>query len=381
MVVATMASVQVVFGWYQFSEQLLPGQAAKEGVAPPDILQDLGQAALQGSPCPLASTPDCPALPTLENAAAALGLLATACLPLHSRWRIEAHLGLTQRLLQQMQSQEEESGSMIVDCLTAPRDRLLSMLAPAQASPPISPPVTGPPSRPPLQQTGNKLTSKSAQAGGPASGCMSLSELSVSDPGMKEPQAWWSQVQTALLEGIQQGRVQWRALPLILQRTVMVAMKALSQEGTTPFAPTPQGLCQSAHTPRSVAAHLKTTGHTPVVSMSATCQASTAALVRQAQQQLPPLAQGLHPQHLQDFLCSMHTCTQAPCDSRDRGSGRIVEVQDCFVSIVWLIMRGEPVTQEFLTAVTASQVCSCTQANNSRTMDEQLHRRHCSGLH
>lgn len=39
MVVATMASVQVVFGWYQFSEQLLPGQAAKEGVAPPDILQ------------------------------------------------------------------------------------------------------------------------------------------------------------------------------------------------------------------------------------------------------------------------------------------------------------------------------------------------------
>lgn len=69
------------------------------------FLQDLGQAALQGSPCPLASTPDCPALPTLENAAAALGLLATACLPLHSRWRIEAHLGLTQRLLQQMQSQ------------------------------------------------------------------------------------------------------------------------------------------------------------------------------------------------------------------------------------------------------------------------------------
>lgn len=69
------------------------------------FLQHLSQAALQGSPCPLASTPDCPALPTLEGAAAALGLLATACLPLHSRWRIEAHLGLTHRLVQQMQSQ------------------------------------------------------------------------------------------------------------------------------------------------------------------------------------------------------------------------------------------------------------------------------------
>ena len=35
----------------------------------------------------------------------------------------------------------------------------------------------------------------------------------------------------ALLEGIEQGQLQWSALPLVLQRTVMVAMKALGQEG------------------------------------------------------------------------------------------------------------------------------------------------------
>lgn len=93
---------------------------------------------------------------------------------------------------------EEECGSTIVDCLTAPRDSLLSMLAPAQASSPTSTPLAGPPGRPPLQQTGNNSASTSAQAGGPAAGCVSLSELSVSDPGMKEPQAWWSQVQLVL---------------------------------------------------------------------------------------------------------------------------------------------------------------------------------------
>lgn len=68
-------------------------------------------------------------------------------------------------------------------------------------------------------------------------------------------------------------------------------------------------------------------GQTPVVSMSAACQASTEALVRQAQQQLPALAQGLDPHHLQDFLCSMHTHTHASCDTRNRGSGQIVEVR------------------------------------------------------
>lgn len=113
---------------------------------------------------------------------------------------------------------EEECGSVIIDRLTGPRERLLSMLAqafapnpPAAADPPSSTPLqqqtlpAGPPSRPPQhtpaaagppsrrpKQAGNRSTSKLAQAGG----SMSLSELSVSDPGMKEPQAWWSQVQT-----------------------------------------------------------------------------------------------------------------------------------------------------------------------------------------
>lgn len=39
MVVATMARMQVVFGWHQFGEQLLPGQAANQQVAPLDVLQ------------------------------------------------------------------------------------------------------------------------------------------------------------------------------------------------------------------------------------------------------------------------------------------------------------------------------------------------------
>jgi len=41
----------------------------------------------------------------------------------------------------------------------------------------------------------------------------------------------------ALLVGIEQGQLQWKALPLILQRAVMVAMKASSQEGLSPAAP------------------------------------------------------------------------------------------------------------------------------------------------
>ena len=58
----------------------------------------------------------------------------------------------------------------------------------------------------------------------------------------------------ALLEGIQKRQVQWRALPLVLQRLVMVAMKALAQEGLAPFALSFQGLIHSylhAHDPRS----------------------------------------------------------------------------------------------------------------------------------
>jgi len=41
----------------------------------------------------------------------------------------------------------------------------------------------------------------------------------------------------ALLVGIEQGQLQWKALPLILQRAVMVAMKASSPEGLSPAAP------------------------------------------------------------------------------------------------------------------------------------------------
>ena len=41
----------------------------------------------------------------------------------------------------------------------------------------------------------------------------------------------------ALLVGIEQGQLQWKALPLILQRAVMVAMKASSQEGLSRAAP------------------------------------------------------------------------------------------------------------------------------------------------
>ena len=41
----------------------------------------------------------------------------------------------------------------------------------------------------------------------------------------------------ALLVGIEQGQLQWKALPLILQRAVMVAMKASSQGGLSVAAP------------------------------------------------------------------------------------------------------------------------------------------------
>lgn len=72
-------------------------------------LQGLCAATLQASPCPLASSPGCPALPTLEGAAAAVGLLAAVCLSLHWRWRINIQLDLSQRLLLQMQSQGDKT--------------------------------------------------------------------------------------------------------------------------------------------------------------------------------------------------------------------------------------------------------------------------------
>lgn len=81
---------------------------------------------------------------------------------------------------------------MIVDLLTAPRGQLLSMLDPTQAFAHTPPDYH-------QQQTGAKSEAgtSTSQAGSTA-GSMGLSELSVSDPGMKEPEAWWSQVQTVL---------------------------------------------------------------------------------------------------------------------------------------------------------------------------------------
>lgn len=83
---------------------------------------------------------------------------------------------------------------MIVDLLTAPRGQLLSMLEPTQGL------ILTPPDH--QQAAMDKLgagTSESSNIqAGSATGSTSLSELSVSDPGMKEPEAWWSQVQTVL---------------------------------------------------------------------------------------------------------------------------------------------------------------------------------------
>lgn len=63
------------------------------------------------------------------------------------------------------------------------------------------------------------------------------------------------------------------------------------------------------------------------VLMSAACQASVQAFVSAAQQQLPALAQGLQPHHLQDFLCEMHARRPAPHDSRHRNTASVVEVR------------------------------------------------------
>ncbi len=68
-------------------------------------LQDLCQAALQASPCPLSSSADCPTLSTLEGAAAALWLLTAACVPLRCRWILDSLLNLRRRLQHQLDTQ------------------------------------------------------------------------------------------------------------------------------------------------------------------------------------------------------------------------------------------------------------------------------------
>lgn len=85
---------------------------------------------------------------------------------------------------------------MITDMLTAPRSQLLSMLETTQG-------FVLPPSHCHQQHTRDKLGAGTSQGrnvqAGSTTGSMSLSELSVSDPGMKEPEAWWAQVQLVLL--------------------------------------------------------------------------------------------------------------------------------------------------------------------------------------
>ena len=65
---------------------------------------------MQVSPCPVSSsTPDCPGLPTLEGAEAALRLLGTACRSWRCRWLLDAHLNLADRLKQQLEKQGAHS--------------------------------------------------------------------------------------------------------------------------------------------------------------------------------------------------------------------------------------------------------------------------------
>ena len=107
---------------------------------------------------------------------------------------------------------EEESGSRIVDVWTAPRNQLMTMLKTTQDN------VRTVPQQQQRQQHGEQQqqqlqhqqqghqqqTLSSHQAGakqgratkaGSKETSVSLSELSVSDPGMREPEVWWSQVQ------------------------------------------------------------------------------------------------------------------------------------------------------------------------------------------
>lgn len=62
---------------------------------------------------------------------------------------------------------------------------------------------------------------------------------------------------------IEQGQLQWKALPLILQRAVMVAMKASSQEGLSPATQSLQAYCHQEDQPRmsNSAAGMTNTSH------------------------------------------------------------------------------------------------------------------------
>ncbi len=90
---------------------------------------------------------------------------------------------------------EQEVCVAIIDCTTAPREQLLAMLQAEKGFTAISPgPVPAAPTArvqdhgPPHQHM-STIGLAGRQQG------QSLSELSVCDPGMKDPQSWWLSVQ------------------------------------------------------------------------------------------------------------------------------------------------------------------------------------------
>ncbi|KAL0046980.1 hypothetical protein WJX82_003486 [Trebouxia sp. C0006] len=342
---------EVVMSWGGLAGQLLPANVGQQTqLAYHSILQDLCQAALQASPCPLSSLEDCPILSTLEGAEAALRLLTAACVPLRYRWVLDSHLNLKHRLQHHLDTQETEAGVAIIDVTTAPRQQLLSMLQATQGLTSRASQSTQAASPAQPQPHVKQSPGAASLHGRPG---ISLSELSVHDPGMKDPQVWLLTVQKALLVGIEQGQLQWKALPLILQRAVMVAMKASSPEGLSPAAPPLQAYHSQEDRQRfsNSAAGSKQAVQCPVASA---CQPGLEAFLIQAKQQMPSLAGHLTAPQLQHFLCSLHGPHQLAKPSSS-SSASSIQVVDYFASVVWLIMRGDAVAKEFLAALTDSQ--------------------------
>ncbi|KAL0029223.1 hypothetical protein WJX79_004037 [Trebouxia sp. C0005] len=342
---------EVVMSWDGLAEHLLPANVGQQiQLAYHSILQDLCQAGLQASPCPLSSSADCPILSTLEGAEAALRLLTAACIPLRCRWVLNSHLNLRNRLQQHLDTQEKEAGVAIIDMTSALRQQLLNMLQTKQGLTSRASLATQAASPAQPQPHVPQSFGTASLHGRPG---LSLSELSVLDPGMKDPQAWLLTVQKALLVSIEQGQLQWKALPLILQRAVMVAMKASSQEGLSPATQSLQAYCHQEDQPRmsNSAAGSKLAAQCPPTSA---CQPELEAFVTQAKQQMPSLAGRLTALQLQDFLCSMRGPHQSAMPSSS-SSASSIQMVDYFASIVWLIMRGDAVATEFLAALTDSQ--------------------------
>ncbi|DBA69517.1 TPA: hypothetical protein ACH3X2_012720 [Trebouxia sp. C0005] len=313
---------EVVMSWDGLAEHLLPANVGQQiQLAYHSILQDLCQAGLQASPCPLSSSADCPILSTLEGAEAALRLLTAACIPLRCRWVLNSHLNLRNRLQQHLDTQEKEAGVAIIDMTSALRQQLLNMLQTKQGLTSRASLATQAASPAQPQPHVPQSFGTASLHGRPG---LSLSELSVLDPGMKDPQAWLLTVQKALLVSIEQGQLQWKALPLILQRAVMVAMKASSQEGLSPATQSLQAYCHQEDQPRmsNSAAGSKLAAQCPPTSA---CQPELEAFVTQAKQQMPSLAGRLTALQLQDFLCSMRGPHQSAMPSSSSSASSIQE--------------------------------------------------------